>query len=297
MMSEHISLAIGKAWIRFTITRDWQLNSTTSLANDLQVARMLLDRIGFASLVHEAEPVVSISGHDAPDETVSANLIRCVKTMWRLDLPMPVTLSETFHNSAAELDLLTSSLGIDPLSGSPPATAKPDGSAVPPAAESSENTSPVQNSQEPPLPVDDAFRFFAGAIQGGFHAIRPRKPAETAPSRSFAGPNRFAALYTAPAQPPGGAESSFADAPGSPESASPAHPNRASSEAVREMVATVRAHVQQHGSAPEFQSEKVSVRERANNFIRSVTARPNAPDAVVDAVRSELARLAVAKAR
>ena len=58
---------------------------------------------------------------------------------------------------------------------------------------------------------------------------------------------------------------------------------------VAEMVATLRAHATQYGSAPDFRAEKPVARERIYNYIRSTTARPQAPDSLVEAVRRRLA--------
>jgi hypothetical protein len=58
---------------------------------------------------------------------------------------------------------------------------------------------------------------------------------------------------------------------------------------VTQMVGTVAAHVSQYGSAPDFASARPSDREKAYNYIRSTTAKPQASGEVVEEVRRHLA--------
>jgi len=58
---------------------------------------------------------------------------------------------------------------------------------------------------------------------------------------------------------------------------------------VAAMVNTVRTYVGQYGAAPDFRAEKAAAREKVYNYIRSTTARQQAPDALVEAVRRRLA--------
>ena len=58
---------------------------------------------------------------------------------------------------------------------------------------------------------------------------------------------------------------------------------------VAQMVGTVATHVSQYGSAPDFASARPSDRERAYNYIRSTTAKPQASGEVVEEVRRRLA--------
>jgi hypothetical protein len=58
---------------------------------------------------------------------------------------------------------------------------------------------------------------------------------------------------------------------------------------VTQMVGTVAAHVSQYGSAPDFASARPSDREKAYNYIRSTTAKPQASGEVVEEVRRQLA--------
>lgn len=58
---------------------------------------------------------------------------------------------------------------------------------------------------------------------------------------------------------------------------------------VTQMVGTVAAHVRQYGSAPDFASARPSDREKAYNYIRSTTAKPQASGEVVEDVRRHLA--------
>lgn len=56
-----------------------------------------------------------------------------------------------------------------------------------------------------------------------------------------------------------------------------------------QLLRTARQYIAAHGAAPDFSSDKPAAKARAHNYIRSVTAAPNAPDDVVEEVRRALA--------
>lgn len=98
----------------------------------------------------------------------------------------------------------------------------------------------------------------------------------------------------APRAPRGGNQPSLALAPSlapAPSLALAPRPGaRAVSEAlVTQMVSTVAAYMAQYGAAPDFAATRPSVREKVYNYIRSTTAKPQAPDEVVEEVRRRLA--------
>jgi hypothetical protein len=53
----------------------------------------------------------------------------------------------------------------------------------------------------------------------------------------------------------------------------------------RQMVSTVRTHLEKYGASPNFKSDRVQDREKVYNYIRTVLATPKSPPTLCEAVR------------